>query len=63
MITQAIPKVLLSWTFRNDHRYTKFFDQYHEAVDFMLYSGLISHPDITVVQIDGVYFKGAKNGS
>lgn len=55
--------ITLSWTFRNDHRYTKDFDQYLQAVDFMLYCGLVSHPDIDVVQIDGVYFKGAKNGS
>ena len=56
-------KYMLTWTFTNDHMYTKSFEHYHEATDFMITCGLVSHPYIVMVKLNDTYFKGAKNGS
>jgi len=36
----------LAWRFRNDHEWSKTFDDLDQLVDFLHRCGLVSHPDI-----------------
>lgn len=53
----------LEWTFRNDHKWIKEFEYHHEAVDFMIRCGLVSHQDVVCVILDGEFYKGENHGS
>lgn len=41
----------ITWQFRNGHTYSRFFDTPSERDSFMHETGLISHPDITLLTL------------
>ena len=43
----------LFWTFRNDHVYNKAFETKLAAMEFVHRCGLVSHPDIIAVKMQG----------
>lgn len=41
--------ITVTWTFRNDHSWSKTFDTEDAVLDFVNSVGLVSHPDVKTI--------------